>query len=355
MPVGLAQLAGSKVFCFFFSKKKSFLSSFTMTRKPSLEELSATDGPLTSLPVARRRPRWQREKSTLISLGDYSLRKRGVSRYDWADPYGLAVSLTWPQFMALLFAVYLAVNLFFALLYFAVPGVVANARPGVFTDDFFFSFETLATVGYGEMYPVTYYGHIVASTEIMCGITFTAILTGLTFVRFSKPRPKYVFADHPVIAMHNGKPTLMLRIGNGSASVLADAHSKISVLLAEHSAEGARFRRAHELKLVRNTIPVFPLSWTLMHEIDQASPLFGFDADSFLESDARLFVSFDARDPQLAAVIHDLRNYGPRDVLFGWRYVDMITEDEEGRPTADIRRLSEVEPDEGVFVSRAPF
>jgi inward rectifier potassium channel len=278
-----------------------------------------------------------------------------VSRYDWADPYGLAVSLSWPQFLALLFAVYLAVNLFFALLYFAVPGVVANARPGVFSDDFFFSFETLATVGYGEMYPVTYYGHIVASAEIMCGITFTAILTGLTFVRFSKPRPKYVFADHPVVAMHNGQPTLMLRIGNGGAAVLADAHAKISVLLAEESKEGTRFRRAHELSLVRNFIPVFPLSWTLMHEIDQASPLFGLGADGLATSDARLFVSFEARDPLLATVIHDLRNYGPGDILVGFRYVDIISDDENGYPTADIHRLSEVEPDEGVFVSRSPY
>jgi len=231
--------------------------------------MSGTDGPLASLPNPPARRRWRQQKSTLISLGNYSLRKRGVSRYDWADPYGLAVSLTWPQFLVLLSAVYLAVNLLFASLYFVVPGVVANARPGSFTDDFFFSFETLATVGYGEMYPVTYYGHVVACLEVMCGIAFTAILTGLTFVRFSKPRPKYVFADRPVVAMHNGAPTLMLRIGNGGASVLADAKAKISILLAEQSAEGTRFRRAHELRLARSVIPVFPLSWTLMHEIDK--------------------------------------------------------------------------------------
>jgi inward rectifier potassium channel len=317
--------------------------------------MSGTDGPLASLPAPRARRRWGQQKSTLVNLGNYSLRKRGVSRYDWADPYGLAVSLTWPQFLALLSTVYLAVNVLFAFLYFAVPGVVANARPGAFSDDFFFSFETLATVGYGEMYPVTYYGHIVACVEIMCGIAFTAILTGLTFVRFSKPRPKYVFADNPVVAMHNGVPTLMLRIGNGGASVLADAKAKISILLAEQSAEGTRFRRAHELRLARSVIPVFPLSWTLMHEIDKASPLFGLDADGFEKADARLFISFEARDPQLATIIHDLRNYGPEAVRFGWRYIDIISEDEEGRPTADIDRISEVEPDEGVFVSLAPI
>ena len=322
-----------------------------MSKSPKIRDESGSVSPVSVLPIKRR---VRRPQSTRINVGNYSLLKVGVAKYDWTDPYGVAVSLTWPQFLALLFSVYLMVNFVFALLYFAVPGVVANARPGYFSDDFFFSFETLATVGYGEMYPTTYYGHLVASAEIMCGITFAAILTGLTFVRFSKPRPKYVFADHPVVCMHNGKPTLMIRVGNGGAQVLADAHARISVLLAEQSTEGTRFRRAHEILLARSSIPVFPLSWTLMHEIDQTSPLFGMDSESFIKADARLFLSFEARDPTLSSVIHDLRNYGPEEVLFGMRYVDIITDDEEGRPAADIHRLSEVEPDLGVFVSLAP-
>jgi inward rectifier potassium channel len=115
------------------------------------------------------------------------------------------------------------VNVAFATLFWLVPGSVANARPSSFVDAFFFSIETLATVGYGEMYPATLYGHVVVATEIVCGVAFTAILTGLTFVRFSRPRAKLIFASHPVVALHNGKPTLMLRVGNGRADVLLDA------------------------------------------------------------------------------------------------------------------------------------
>ena len=321
-----------------------------MSKLPKIRDESGTAPPLPVVPV---RQRVKRQRSTRVNVGSYSLLKVGVAKYDWTDPYGAAVGLTWPQFLALLFTIYLLVNLVFALLYFAVPGSVANARPGTFTDNFFFSFETLATVGYGEMYPTGYYGHIVASAEIMCGITFAAILTGLTFVRFSKPRPKYVFADHPVVCMHNGKPTFMLRIGNGSSQVLADAHARISVLLAEQSTEGTRFRRAHELLLVRSTLPVFPLSWTLMHEIDSVSPLFGLDAESLIQAGARFFLSFEARDPTLSSVIHDLRDYGAEEVLFGMRYVDIISDDENGRPAADIHRMSEIAPDDGVFVSLA--
>src|SRR5215469_15138098 len=110
---------------------------------------------------------------------------------------------------------------------------VANARPDNFADAFFFSIETLATVGYGEMYPATLYAHVVAATEIACGLAFTAILTGLTFVRFSRPRAKLIFAANPVIVTHNRRPTLMLMVGNGHPGVLTDATAKLNVLLTE--------------------------------------------------------------------------------------------------------------------------
>ena len=147
------------------------------------------------------------ERVARVRLGSYEFRKKGISRFDLRDPYRLAVALTWPQFLAALLALYLSVNVVFATLFWLVPGSVANARPGSFADAFFFSIETLATVGYGEMYPATLYGRVVAAMAIPCGLAFTAILTGLTFVRFSRPRAKLIFAANPVVAMHNGKPT----------------------------------------------------------------------------------------------------------------------------------------------------
>ena len=142
-----------------------------------------------------------REKAARVRVGSYDFKKKGVSRFDLRDPYHLAVALTWPQFLASLLVIYLLVNLVFATLFWLSPGSVANARPYSFPDVFFFSIETLATVGYGQMYPATLYGHLVVAIEIMCGLTFTAILTGLTFVRFSRPRARLVFAPNPVVAM----------------------------------------------------------------------------------------------------------------------------------------------------------
>jgi inward rectifier potassium channel len=287
------------------------------------------------------------DRAARVRFGSYEFRKKGVSRIDIRDPYHLAVALTWPQFLATLLAVYLLVNVVFAALFWLIPGSVTNARPHNFGDAFFFSIETLATVGYGEMYPTTLYGHVIASIEIVCGLGFTAILTGLTFVRFSRPRAKLVFASNPVVAMHNGKPTLMLRVGNGRLAVLLDAAAKLNVLLTATSSEGKRFRRAQELRLERAHLPAFPLTWTLMHVLDEQSPLHGYDRARVIAARAQLFVTVEARDPTLAAVVHDIRNYAAEDIRFGMRYVDALTMAEDGTPLADLTKVGALEPDLG--------
>jgi inward rectifier potassium channel len=288
-----------------------------------------------------------RDKVARVRLGSLEFKKKGVSRFDVRDPYDFAVALTWPQFVAALLVLYLLVNVAFATCFWLVPGSVANARPYSFSDALFFSIETLATVGYGEMYPGTPYGRVVAATEIVCGLGFTAILTGLTFVRFSRPRAKFVFARHPVVAMHNGTPTLMVRVGNGRAYVLLNAAAKLTLLLTVTTAEGNLFRRAHELRLERAHVPLFPLSWTLMHVMDERSPLHGYDAAQVVAARAQLLVTFEARDPTLATSVHETYSYAPEDIRFGTRYVDAITTDESGTTMADLAKIGEMEPDVG--------
>jgi inward rectifier potassium channel len=270
-----------------------------------------------------------------------------VGRFDFSDPYHLAVTLSWPQFILALLATYLLVNLAFAVLYWLVPGAVANAHPGSLADAFFFSFETLATVGYGEMYPGSLYGHLVACAEIAAGLGFTAIMTGLTFVRFSRPRAKFLFAEKLLVCRHNDATTLMLRVGNGRLAPLADACAKLHVLLRDVTAEGAAFRRVHELPLLRSHLPIFPLTWTLMHLLDEASPLYGLDSDALAATGASVFVTLEARDPTLATVVHDLRTFSARDVVFGLRYVDVISTLPDGTTLADMTLIGATEPDMG--------
>ena len=297
-------------------------------------------------PEARMRiERVPREKAARVRLGAFEIEKKGVSRFDFRDPYHLAVALSWPQFLIALLALYLLVNIAFATLFWMVPGSVANVRPGEPLDNFFFSIETLSTVGYGQMYPATLYGHVIASAEIACGVAFTAILTGLTFVRFSRPRAKILFAANPVVAMHDGQPTLMIRIANGRAVPLMDARAQLSILLFETTKEGNPFRRLQELRLQREHLPVFPLTWTLMHVMSERSALFGYDESQVAAADVRTFLTLEARDPTLATRVHDLHTYGPKDIRFGMRYVDAITIAEGGRPVADLTKIDALEPD----------
>ena len=295
--------------------------------------------------VPARKKRQKRDPTMLVGAGAVELVKRGASRYAFSDPYHIAIELSWKGFALAFAGLELAINVVFALLYLASPGSVANMRPGSFSDAFFFSIETLATVGYGTMAPATLYGHVVSAIEIVCGMVFTAIMTGLLFVRFSKPRPKILFADRAVVTSHNGSPTLMVRVANGRMTLLTNAMVRLGVLLFEESAEGHSLRRLHDLALSNASLPLFALTWTVMHAIDEKSPLAGYDAERLTEGDARLFLSIEARDHAIGAFVHDMRIYTAVDVLFGMHYAEAVTLDDQKRPVADLTRLSLVEPD----------
>ena len=280
-----------------------------------------------------------------VRVGAYELAKTGATRFDWRDPYHIALSLTWPGFLLLFVAMELVLNFLFASLYLLEPGSITNARPGALADAFFFSLETLATVGYGVMAPATLWGHIISAIEIIVGMAFVAIMTGLTFVRFSRPRGKFMWAEKAVVTTYNGKPTLMVRLANGRAGILTDANARMAALIGERNEEGQHFRRIHDMTLQRSRLPMFGLTWTLMHSIDDSSPLHGHDAESLASAQIRLFVMVEAHDRALAADISDIKDYGADDVVFGMRYADAVTIDDHGRTLADLNRLSLLEKD----------
>jgi inward rectifier potassium channel len=280
-----------------------------------------------------------------MRIGDTELIKTGAPRYDLRDPYTIAISVSWTEFFFLLLIVELILNSAFATLYTINPGCIANARPGSFVDAFFFSIETLATVGYGVMAPATLYGHVVSAAEILCGLIFTAIITGLIFVRFSKPRPNILFADHAVVARHNGKPTLMIRVANGRDAILAGATARLGVLKWFVSDEGRSYRQAFEAKLARDKLALFLLTWTLMHEIDEASPLYGVDTEKLGTGEVSVILTVEARDHSAGTDVFDLKFYGPGKILPGMTYQDAVSYDGNGRTHADLGKLSLVEPD----------
>jgi inward rectifier potassium channel len=282
-----------------------------------------------------------------VRLGDDELIKIGARRYDWRNPYAFALTVKWPTFFLAVAGIDLAINLTFALLFLAGENSIVNAHPGSLMDAFFFSVETFSTVGYGVMSPNTTYAHVVATTDILCGVTFTALFTGLIFVRFSKPQARMVYAEHPVVAIHEGKPTLMIRFASATTSMMTGASVRLNVLLLRTTVEGRTYRQAFELPLIRSYIPLLLLSWTLMHEINEDSPLYGMALDELVEADARLLLTVEVRDHSLGALVVDVKTYGPADVLFGVAYQDII-EYRRGRTQVDLRRISNVEPDNGL-------
>ena len=312
----------------------------------------------------RKRPRpaparvWHRIRSVVsrerrkadtssVVVGGYTITIKGALRFDPRDTYHHVIALNWPRFLLLMFSGYIAINVGFALLYLAQPGSVANMHPGSLSDAFFFSVETSATVGYGEMYPATLYGHCVSTVEIFTGLAFTALATGLLFVRFSRPRARIRYAEKAVIARHQGQPTLMIKIANGRRSLLFDAVAHLNLLLSVRTESGEIVRRVHELRLTRSRLPMFTLAWTLMHTIDETSPLSGCDEARLHQHDARLLLGIDARDVTLAAQVVDTKDYAPSDIVFGMRYADVLSVDADGRTVADLAAVSRMEPDVG--------
>jgi inward rectifier potassium channel len=285
-------------------------------------------------------------KSLPIGRAEFGLSQRGMPRFDLRDPYRLAISMSWPVFAVAMLGLWLTLNLGFALLYVLSPGAIANVRPGSFSDAFFFSVETLATVGYGVMAPATPYGHIVSAAEVVIGMAFTAILTGLLFVRFSRPKAKMVYANDAVIGTRDGRPALMLRLASGRLTLLSNVHVRLLALLPEHTADGTEVRGIHELALQQSRLPVLVMPWTLVHVINGTSPLHGFDAEALIRADAWLFLGIEARDHVLGAMVQDTKDYPASRIRFGMRFAEAVMLDEAGRTMADLSRLSRLEPDD---------
>jgi inward rectifier potassium channel len=279
-----------------------------------------------------------------LRTGQVEFVKVNTDAWRWRDVYRWLLGLTWPQFAAFVAAVYVGLNLLFAVLYSLGRDSIAGLTYHSFLDCFFFSVQTLATVGYGHMYPQTIYGHIITTIEIMIGVFLLAVMTGLIFVRFSRPIARVVFSRSIVIAPLNGQPTLMARIGNENHHSMVEAEFRIMFSRDEPLMEGGEFRYFYQLKLHFDRLTVFPAALTLRHTIDKKSPLFGMTPASLEASRGLFLVSVVGIDPVIAASVQTQKDYSWRDVRFDERFVEMYTEHGGGRLTVDYGRIHDTEP-----------
>src|SRR4030095_16943530 len=198
----------------------------------------------------RTKMRQRKPRHVSIRSGQVEFVKVGTDAWRWRDVYRWLLGLRWPQFAAFVASLYVGLNLFFAVLYSLQQDSIAGSTGGSwFYDCFFFSVQTLATVGYGHMYPQTLYGHVISTIEIMSGIFLLAVVTGLIFVRFSRPVARIAFSRCLVISALNGQPTLMVRVGNQHQHSIVDTEFRIMFMRDEPLVEGGDFRYFYTLEL----------------------------------------------------------------------------------------------------------
>ena len=268
----------------------------------------------------------------------------GRQHRTWGDAYHRVLSWSWPQFFSALVVAFILANLFFATLYWLVPGSVSNARENEFLDFFFFSVETFATVGYGAMSPGSLPGHLIATVEILAGLVGVALITGLVFARFSKPTTRILFSERAVIREFEGTRVLMLRLANERHNRIAEASATLSLVRTEVDVQGESFVRIHDLPLLRHRTPIFTLTWTLIHTIDERSPLFGKSTAQLAASRSRILVSVNGHDETMATSVYAGTDYSSDDLAFDHRFVDILHVTPEGQRVIDLTRFHDIEP-----------
>jgi inward rectifier potassium channel len=282
----------------------------------------------------------RKSKPRIVRLGGREVIAEGLRLSFWADISHRCMTASWPAFIGGAALVFIGFNAVFAVFYWIGNQPISNVQ-GAYIDFLYFSIETLSTAGYGDMHPQTHYGHFVAAVELFTGIFSMSLMTGLIFARFARPNARLLFADHPVISNHDGKPTLMIRFANERHNIIGNASARLWLLRNEMSLEGQSFRRFYELQLVRNEHPALALSWTLYHVIDQASPLYGLDPEALAAAAVSLVVVVSGYDVVAAQTVHARRSYDHSDLRFGQRYADILDTSEEGRLRIDYGKFHE--------------
>ena len=296
----------------------------------------------------------QQSSPTSLSqvLNGGSVRRRivviGRPRRLLTDSYVWLMALKWWQLVAIFGIGFLSFNLVFAFLYWVRPGSLADSslvgRFETYPDAFFFSVQTVATIGYGVIYPKTLYANTLVTIEIMFGVMGFAMVNGLMFARFSRATARIMFSNVAVIAPHNGIPTLMFRAANQRHNLILEAHVRVALTRMEVSSEGREMRRFRDLSVERRDNLTFILSWTVMHPIDELSPFYGMSAEDVAASDIEIVVVMTGTDESFAQPVYARHVYRATDIVFDRHFADIIGDTEDGRRSIDYSKFHDVDP-----------
>lgn len=289
----------------------------------------------------------RRAQPVVDARGRLLLERRGMARSLGSvlgnDAYHFLRTATWTRIMLLAAGVFLLVNLVFALVLYLGHAKISNAHG--FADDYWFSVQTLATIGYGYLAPEDALANAVVTLESFVGIMLTAMITGVVFARFSTPSAKVIFSSKIIIGPHDGKRTMMFRMANARSTAIVEATCHVYVTRDEVLVGGETMRRIYDLPLRRATSPIFSLSWLATHTIDDASPLAGMSREAIAASNMNVIVTFQGIDDRLAASVHTRYAYNTDDIVFDCRFADLFgIDDRTGHRFLDFERFHDLEP-----------
>jgi inward rectifier potassium channel len=298
-----------------------------------------SEPPEISTPVRMRELPSQMRSLAKLPRGKRMALVKGQDKGRFMDIYHNILTVSWPWFFLQLAAAFVVINLIFAILYVIDRGGIVNARPGSFADAFFFSVQTLGTLGYGAMAPRTLYTNLLVTVESFSGILTIALFTGIIFARFSRPFARVLFSNVAVVSPFDGIPTLMFRVANQRGEAIIDASVVVNLARQHTTQEGITMRRFQELKLMRSNSSLFALSWTVMHPIDQDSPLYGLTPEDMEAQDMEIVVMLNGLDEILADRIYARHAYWADEIVWNRRFVDVISLTSAGRRLVDLTRF----------------
>jgi inward rectifier potassium channel len=273
----------------------------------------------------------------------YAVKVIGAQHLYFRDAYHAFLRVTWRAALAGIVFFYLGLNALFALAYM-LSGGIANAARGSFVDAYYFSVQTMGTIGYGAMYPTGTAANVLVILESVSGLLITAVVTGLVFAKFSHPTARLVFCHRAVISPMEGVPTLMFRVGNERSNQIIDAHIRAVLMRTELTKEGTTFYRMHDLTLARERAPALSRSLTVMHPITEKSPLFGQTPEMLRATEVEIHISVMGLDDTSYQPVHAQSVYSDGAIVWGARLADVLSEEANGDVVLDLRKFHEIVP-----------
>jgi low temperature requirement protein LtrA len=301
--------------------------------KPKKEQ-----APTTPDSQADGRPPRPRNLSEIVRTGTPNELRR--------DFYFHLMEGSWLRFISVAVIAYVFSNLTFAAIYLLEPGSISGTGTDSFLHAFSFSVQTMSTIGYGGMSPHSDFGHTVMIVEAFIGVMGAALLTGLLFAKVSRPTSSVLFSEPVIIYSHHGKRTMSFRCGNARGNEVVEASIKLAVMKDEVSPEGEKLRRLHDVKLVRDNTPLFMVSWSVFHVIDESSPFWGLDQDTLADSIGMMIATMTGHDSTYSSTTHARKFWYPEDFKFGHRFVDVIGQMDDGRMKVSYQNFHETRPED---------